>query len=149
VGADLYLRPVFTENREQWEPLFNQAVERRDKAPKGSLEQKQAQGEVEGYYNRMYERGYFRDPYNNWDLLWKFGLSWWDDIIPLLDEDGCLSVEQVRNVQEMLTEREDIFEQSLVELSKRDQRYFRSRYRALRKFLKEALERNLPVDCSL
>jgi len=40
----------------------------------------------------MNERGCFRDSYNDSDLLWKFGLSWWQDITPLHDNRHCLSV---------------------------------------------------------
>jgi hypothetical protein len=149
MGADLYIQPVFTENWEQWEPLFNQAVERRDKAAEGSLERKKVEEEVEHYFDQMYARGYFRDPYNDLDLLWHFRLSWWGDIIPLLDSEGCLSVEQTRKFASMLKEREANLEESLAALSESDQRYFRARYRELKKFLKEAIEQNLPIECSL
>ena len=149
MGADLYLEPVFTENREQWEPLFNQAVARRDRLAEGSPERQAAQVEVERYYDRMYARGYFRDPYNDWDLLWKFGLSWWEDVIPMLDDTACLQVAQIGRLLGLLSEREPAFEDKLAELPAKDQRYFRGRYRALRLFLKEAIDRNQPIRCSL
>jgi hypothetical protein len=42
----------------------------------------------------MYERGYFRDPYNDHDLLWKFNLSWWDDVVPMLNARSELTIAQ-------------------------------------------------------
>jgi len=149
VGADLYLEPVYTENREQWEPLFYQAVMRRDKFPKGSRDAKVAQKEVERYFDKMHAQGYFRDPYNKWSVLWMLKQSWWQDVIPLLDNDARLSVAQTRKLLVMLEEQEPGFEERIAGLRKKDQRYFRGRYRALRKFLKEAIDRNVPVRCSL
>jgi hypothetical protein len=149
VGADLYLEPVFTENREQWEPLFNQAAHRRDKLPEGSALREQAQADVERYFDKMHARGYFRDSYNNWNLLQHFGLDWWEDVLPLLDEEGCLSVERLVEFRVRLWAAEPLFEHNLARLSKKDQRYFRGRYRALRNFLKEAIREKLPIVCSL
>ena len=33
-------------------------------------------------YDKMCEQGYFRDSDNDPNLLWKFNLPWWEDIIP-------------------------------------------------------------------
>jgi hypothetical protein len=149
MGADLYIEPVFTENREQWEPLFDQAVERRDRLAEDSPEWKDAQAEVHRYFRRMYSRGYFRDPYNHWDVLAKFDLDWWGDIIPMLDNKGRLPVSLIMEFRVMLWARESLFEHSLAGLPKKQQRYFRRRYRALQLFLKEAIVRNRPIRCSL
>jgi hypothetical protein len=119
MGADLYLEPIFTENREQWEPLFNQAVERRDQLAKDSAEHKAAQAEVDRYFGWMYCRGYFRDPYNRWDMLAKFDLDWWGDIIPMLDSEGRLSVPQMIQFRIVLWVRGPLFEANLAGLPKR------------------------------
>jgi hypothetical protein len=75
MGADLYINSVFQRQRQQWEHLIEQAVRLRDTLPRGSADYEKAQAQVEEYYGKMYERGYFRDPCNDNDLLWKFNLA--------------------------------------------------------------------------
>jgi chaperonin cofactor prefoldin len=149
MGADLYIMPLHQQQRQQWEPQFEAAVRRRDSLKRGSKEYQQAQEEVEECYEKLHEEGYFRDPYNDWDLLWKFGLSWWDDVIPMLDKEGCLSVAQVRSLLAMLKERENVFALKLAEFPAEEQRHFRSRYTDLQKFLNQAIELNTPIEASL
>lgn len=80
MGADLYIEPIFKENKEKYEDLFNKAVAERDKFNVlGKKEEaEKAQKEVSEYYDKMYSVGYFRDSYNGTSLLWKLGLSWWE-----------------------------------------------------------------------
>jgi hypothetical protein len=47
---------------------------------------------------------YFRDSYNGSSLLWRMDLSWGEDVIPMLDKEGCLSGEQLLRFQTMLRE---------------------------------------------
>jgi hypothetical protein len=89
---------------------------------------------------------YFRDPYNDWDLLWKFRLSWWEDVIPMLDDEDRLSVAEAQNLLAMLRQRENVFELRIAALLAEDQRYFRDRYSALQEFLNRAIELNTPID---
>ena len=97
MGADLYITPLNAQQRQQWEPEFEKAASARDEAL-DEASQKVAQVRVEQAYEQMYSRGYFRDPYNDWDLLWNFGLSWWQDVIPMLDKEGWLSVERAQGL---------------------------------------------------
>ena len=97
----------------------------------------------------MYSQGYFRDPYNKWDLLWQFGLSWWTDVIPMLDAEGRLSVPATRRMLAMLDERKDVFEERMSALSEKDERYFRTRHTELHQFLNQAVALSEPIDCSL
>ena len=94
-------------------------------------------------------RGYFRDPYNSWDLLWQFRLSWWTDVIPMLDAERYLSVEKAAALLTMLKEREPVFEENLRALKAPDAQYFREQYRSFREFLDEAIRLNEAVECSL
>src|SRR5947207_14270655 len=137
MGADLYITPLNAQQRQQWEPEFEKAVQLRDGCSEGTSEHRQAQEMVEECYNRLYERGYFRDPYNDWGLLWKFGLSWWEDIIPMLDDESKLSVAEAENLLAMLKEREKTFDAGLAQLPAEDQQHFRRRYAALQEFLHE------------
>jgi hypothetical protein len=149
MGADLYITPLHQQQRQQWEPQFEEAVRRRNSFKTGSEEYRQAQAAVEECYEKLHEQGYFRDPYNSWDLLWKFGLSWWEDVIPMLDHHGRLSVAQVQSLLAMLNERENVFSLRLAELPAEDQRHFRRRYADLQKFLNQSIELNTPIDTSL
>lgn len=108
-----------------------------------------AQVRVEHAYGQMYSRGYFRDSYNDWNLLWKFGLSWWTDVIPMLNSEGCLAPEQAACLLATLKEREPAFKAALGKLQPRDQAYFRERYAELQQFLNEAIALKKPVVCSL
>src|SRR6266568_7238017 len=108
MGADLYITSLYEPHRQQWEPQFEEAAKRRDSLERGSEEYRKAQAKVEECYEKMYEHGYFRDPYNDWDLLWKFGLSWWNDVIPMQDDEGRLSVSQAKQLLAMLKERENV-----------------------------------------
>jgi len=149
MGADLYIKSLFEPNQAKYAPLFEQAVARRDGLPEGSREQDAAEEEVGRCFDAMYAQGYFRDPYNDWDLLWKFGLSWWTDVIPMLDADHRLSGGQITRLLELLHEREERFEASLAELPQDERPYFRQGYEELQRFLKTAIDLNEPIDCSL
>ena len=57
----------------------------------------EAQEQVLRYYDKMYQRGYFRDSYNPSNLLWLFGLSWWRDVLDVLvGKDGKMSPRNAR-----------------------------------------------------
>ena len=149
MGADLFIRPVFEEQRSKWEKHFELAVARRNRLQRGTAAYDAAQQRVDFCYEKLYERGYFRDPYNDWDLLWNFGLSWWTDVIPRLDDEGRLSVEDTKKLLALLREREPTFEANVSKSSAEDQQYFRERYRRLQRFLEEAIQLDEPVECSL
>ena len=149
VGADLYIRSLYDKQKKEWEPHFNQAVQERDKLTRGTPEYEQADELVWDYYERMNVSGYFRDPYNGWDVLWKFGLSWWEDVLPLLN-DHQLSVVDTKKLVDMLDAHQSQFESALAETEEEDEpQYFRRQSEALRAFLSEAIELGEPIDCSL
>lgn len=94
MGADIYLNSVYKANHAIWQPLFNEAVEERDRlqALGDTAEAKEMQTLVEEYYDKMYERGYFRDSYNSTSLMWLLDMSWWQPDVPyeifVLTESG-------------------------------------------------------------
>jgi hypothetical protein len=149
VGADLYIRSLYDKQKQEWEPAFNNAVQERDRLSHGTPEYEKADALVWDYYERMNVSGYFRDPYNGWDVLWQFGLSWWEDVIPLLD-DHHLSVVNTKKLLDMLDAHQSLFETSMAETEEEDERqYFRQQSDALRAFLTEAIDLDEPIDCSL
>lgn len=149
MGADLYISQLFDPHCKKWQARFDEAVVQRNRLQESTPEYEAAQKRVEECYDRMYEKGYFRDSYNDSDLLWRFELSWWADIIPMLNARSQLTIERVRLLLAMLKQREAVFEQSLVEASREEQQYFRQKYLLLKGFLNQAIQLGAPIDCSL
>jgi hypothetical protein len=149
MGADLYITALNEKQRQQWEKRFERAARQRDRLPDGTPEHAQAQKRVELCYDKMRARGYFRDSYNDSDLLWKFGLSWWRDIIPLLEDDRYLSVGKTTKLLAMLKEHEPDFERNVADVPEQSKQYFHRKYEALQNFLGEAIALDLPIECSL
>lgn len=149
MGADLYLPSVYDPNYRQWEPLFNEAVAKRDSHKRGTPEYERAQERVLECYQAMYSAGYFRDPYNSWEVLAKFGLSWWDDVIPLLTDEGLLPPERAQGLLERLDARYGEFEDNLAQCDPPDHAYFVEQWLALEKFLRQAISLGEAIRCSL
>jgi hypothetical protein len=148
MGADLYINSIIESNEAQWKPSLEQAEALRDSLQPSTPEYDQACQQVSDCYHKIHERGYFRDSYGN-ALLWWFGLSWWTDVIPLLDEDSYLSVHATQTFLARLKEREVIFAANLMPLPAKEQTYYRTRYAELHGFLQQALDLNEPIYCSL
>lgn len=149
MGADLYLQSQFGATHERWLKLFERAAARRDAVPDGSAEKQRLQRRVERCYHRMYSNGYFRDSYNDSNLLWRFGLSWWVDVIPMLNKDGELTPQRAQELLSTLESRFDEFEQRLADAPSEQQRYFRKKWRQLRYFLTTAIKQGEAIACSL
>lgn len=95
------------------------------------------------------DKGYFRDSYNDWNLLWKFGLSWWADVIPMLDANRELTQAKTAELLQMLQAREPLFRANLSGLSDKNRRYFERQYRKFKTFLQTAITDNAEIECSL
>lgn len=96
MGADLYLKSVHDAQREAWEWKFKEAVKKRDKYPEHDKRHIKYHQEVREAYAQMYGAGYFRDPYNPYGLFAQLGISWWQDVCPMLDADGYLPLHEAR-----------------------------------------------------
>jgi len=96
MGADLYLTNIYEANRTSIEPQFKEAVAIRDSYPRDSLEYHQAQIEVEHWFDKMSSVGYYFDPYTSDSLLAQLGMSWWQDVLPLLNENDELSLKDAK-----------------------------------------------------
>lgn len=94
-------------------------------------------------------RGHFRGPDNGWDLLWRFGLSWWNDVVPLLNAERRLSPWKAGRLLALLDEREYEFQESMSECSPEDRLYFQKQAEELRAFLEDAVDLGEAVECSL
>jgi hypothetical protein len=149
MGADLYIDSLYEPNQAVWAPQFEEAIALCDSLTPGTPEHEEARERLRYCHEQMYSRGYFRDPYNDWDVLWQFGLSWWDDIIPMLDKEDRLSVSKARRLLAMLDQREEIFEERLAGLPDKKQQSYRDRYIELRQLLNQAVALGESVNCSL
>jgi hypothetical protein len=149
MGADLYIDSLYEPNQAVWVPQFEEAARLCDSLTPETPEHEEARERLKYCHEQMNSRGYFRDPYNDWDVLWQFGLSWWNDVIPMLDEDARLSVANARRLLAMLDQHEESFEERLAGLPDKKQQSYRDRYIELRQFLNQAIALDESVICSL
>lgn len=112
------------------------------------------------YDNLCGDDGYFRDSYNGTSVLNSLGLSWWQDVIPMLNKNNELTPDKAKDLINMIktAKLKKITKESLkanhckVE-NETDvfewKKYYNNKKRRLIKFLSSAIELNEPVYCSL
>ena len=159
MGADLCLNSVFRKHRDRYAPKFDHWVAKRDTLNKAGQQAAadEAQKQVLKYYDKMYQRGYFRDSYNSSNLLWLFELSWWRDVLEVLvAKDGKMSPENTVYFLRLLEDRESLFQANLAKVKPADgetraevKQYFRKKYERLKAFLRKAIDRKECIQCSL
>ena len=174
MGADLHIRSISDELRKKYGDKFDEWVQKRNKASElaKALEQigqdaseekrqaKNAQRRVTYYYDKMYERGYFRDSYNPTNVAYQLDFSWWQDIVPMLDKEGLLSVEKCKEFLAMIKDKNipPATHLNLGEFAKVDdgenslekwREYFVEKKQHLIEFLQTAIALNEPISCSL
>jgi hypothetical protein len=162
MAADLFIERIHQPLMQQYEPLFEAAIRRRNSFPPKSKEAETAHAEVTKYYDLMFSEGYFRDSYNSTNLLSRLGLSWWQDVSRLCTLNQKLRQDRLRRFREMvanaklqLPSKEELEkdngkldeqgENSLAEWHK----YFVEKHAELFAFLDKAIELNSPIHCSL
>lgn len=158
MGADLTIRKYYEQSVEKYEGKFNEACQRRNLA-KSQKQKEKIQASVERYYRLMHgSRGYFRDSYNGTSVLNALGLSWWQDVIPMLDKKGDLSPEKAKELIDMVKEAKmpkiDLGWLRDNGLDSTDspmlwRKYFVDKRRDLLKFLSIAVREDLKIHCSL
>lgn len=94
-------------------------------------------------------RDYYRDSYNNSNLLWQFGLDYWTWFASMLDDDGNLSKNEASNVLIELKKREQIFADNLSKLNDEEKEYFRDKYKEFSRFLTKCIATDDKVSCSI
>jgi hypothetical protein len=159
MGADLYLNSVFQKHRDRYAPKYDHWVAKRNALQKAGQQEAadKAHKQVSKYFEKMYERGYFRDSYNSSNLLWLFDLSWWQDVSEVLvGKDGKMTPENAESFLRLLEDRESVFQASLAKVKPADgetraevEQYFRKKYERLKAFLQQAIDRRECVQCSL
>jgi hypothetical protein len=158
MGADLY-SVGFNRNQEEYGQGLVHAVQTRDIVAKAegfdSDEYRKAQVQVDFFHNKIYHPDfYFRDSYNSTCVMWRLGLSWWEDVVPILDassqtadgEDVNCSDEKCLWLAHLIQQRplkevtlgEERFEDESKEGIEEINLYFRDKHKALVRFLKVA-----------
>lgn len=154
MGADLYIESISRRKQAMYKDKFDQAVKMRDSMQPPYNQEYQEM--VEFYFDKLFSVGYYRDSYNNSNLLWRFEFSYWNNDLKL-DEQGNLPPSEAKRLLHWLKEREPVFEESLQRI--RDEgwsdspeeviHYFRMKYLRLRVFLKMAIRLNEPITWSV
>ena len=112
------------------------------------LAQEMAVQEIE---RRIESGSVFFDPYNVHGLLPTLGLSWWEDVLPLLDCQKNPGYLRLGNVKKFLGMVQDADQQlpSLDETNGEMADHFREKRRELIGFLERAIKLREPVYCDL
>ena len=98
---------------------------------------------------------YYRDSYNSGSVLWAMGLSWWTDVLPMLDDEGTLNKEGIETFLELIEDKplsvsSDFIEHMPDEWGHDDaMQYLQKEQDSLISFLKKALETEDTLSCSL
>lgn len=93
MGADLYIKKLREPTKAEWQPKFDAAVALREAAPDEAAKALAQKAVDEAYDHLWGGDGYFRDSYNTTSVLWRMGLSWWQDIeYDVNDEDSDVNV---------------------------------------------------------
>lgn len=153
MGADIYLQSEFENNNARW----NRAVAKRDQYPRGSAMYERLQRDVKVAYSRMYGVGYFRDSYNSYGLFAQTDLSWWQDVVPLLNEDGCLPIENARKLADMVRSAKlDLSAAERVAAEQKDappeegwEVFYETERAQLLTLIERSIELGEPLECSL
>jgi hypothetical protein len=105
---------------------------------------------------------YFRDSYNMGNVLWTLNLSWWRDVLPLLDEKQELKSQTLQRFRDQVASAKQHLP-AADELGKHGARcsetgensiqalhdHYIKKRRELLDFLDRAIENNSPIYCSL
>lgn len=153
MGADIYLESVNGACREAWEHVFKDAVKKRD-ASKTSAAKARWQKKVEEAWLGMYAGGYFRDNYNGYGLFAQTQLSWWRDVIPMLNEEGYLPIDRAEELKAMvLAEKLDLSSARKVAAEQKEDPPTIQEYEGQRDELIKILDQSIalgePLRCSL
>jgi hypothetical protein len=101
------------------------------------------------YYKGKYA---YRDQYNIWTTLQPLGLSWWVDVVPMLNKDNKLPIEKAEELKEKVESGFEYLFQSRVRYNiykKHYVDYINESVNDLLKLLKKSIKEKEPIKCSL
>lgn len=160
MGADLYLTG-FGENKKKYQSLLDEALTKRDEARMAgnTQEAEHWKKEIERLNDLIYGEYYFCDSYNSSSVACAMGISWWRDIVPLLNENSNLCGEKLEAVIAMVEEKqispavelklENCVDADTTEGRERWRQYFVEERERLLTFLKNGRKNSTGIMCSL
>ncbi len=112
------------------------------------------QVKVDEIYDFMFpDDGYFRDSYNNSSLFWILGLSWWQDVGELTDDESLLHADgAIQTLREMVMSKvipDEVTIEGSDENSKELGDHFKAKKARFIQFLDKALELKQPILASI
>jgi hypothetical protein len=147
MGADLYIRKLFDPQNKKYKRQFSLAVKKRDSSVLPE-DQKKHQKEVDRLYDLMYSKGYWRDPYNKYEVLDKMKFSYWVDF-PCLTENvkgrRMMSPENAKILACLLEKRN----MNLHGFNAEEKEYFKKGKNELIQFLNSASKLKQSIECSI
>ena len=166
MGADLYINPIYNENHAKYQPLWEKALASRKTAEvkfgRDSKHYEKAQARVIEISNKQSEVGYFRDSYNGTAVMATLGLSWWRDVIPMLNKKSQLVPTKAKKLRQMILDaeqhlptKEELIKNHCQVDEEGDEsvegwhEYYKEKRQRLLDFLDLAIKNKLPIDCSL
>ena len=152
MGADLYISEAYEGRLKQMKPKLDESLQILKTLTRGTIDYRQ---EEEKYHNLLYKLHdgiYFRDSYNCESIAWSLGLSWWDDVYPMLDNENKLSKNRTHELINMIKLKNLHISDDLREhfQTMEDARNFLDNKRKeLLSFLDKSIDSNQEIYCSL
>jgi hypothetical protein len=160
MGADIYLSSISDRARNMYQPLFDDAVKRRDLAKTEGMKA-EWQVKVEKYHDAMYpDEGYFRDSYNPSSVFQVMDLSWWELGDKLLDDTYHLPIDKAKELLELIELRPISYERVTAHYEQHDLheskesidewfKYFVAKRERFMSLLRKSIELNEPLLWSI
>lgn len=156
MGADIYLESKFRKNHDLYKEKFEKAVTARDMET-NPLERNRLQILVSEYFDKMYSEGYFRDSYNPSSFMAVIDLSWWVDVVPMLNKKGYLPIKNTRKLLKMIEDRPMTDDRIEAHMKKHNihtekvewKKFFKKQHEEFRALLQESIDLKEPLRMSL
>ena len=158
MGADLYMNKTYKINEKKYRPKLEKLMAEKANYDDGSKEFKEARKKLMKLYDKLYSSDcYYRDSYNEGSLLWALGLSWWDDIMKLIDDEGNMSAIRADEFLDLLDGAEITISENFQKQAYEDESWshddcvshFEKRKEELVDFLKKCIETEDTIGCSI
>lgn len=171
MGADIYLNSLYQKNHDLYYPQFTEAAALRDRLQNAGDEEgaEQVQTLVSDLYEKMYETGYYRDSYNDSNFFWLLDLSWWQPplkytrqgtwtpakckkILKIIDtrmQNGTFQQNFLKKFAPDVLQEEDPKLIDAATESEAWRKFFIGKYEKLTSLLRQAIDLNEPLECSV
>lgn len=154
MGADIYYDgPHYKEEQRLWEAYQNE---------KNEAEKEFHWLKLKKFWDTREDADYFRDSYNNTSVLWQMGLSWWQDVGKVLDDEGLLPIAEAIKLRDYIEKHPIVREEITWEDwdtkkpvvfsdEERDEwfEYFTKKRQDFLDMLDRSIENNSPLICSV